>query len=123
MRGRRTRPRLRIPFEPVTPGEGVDLMHEDGASIRSRRPSPSHRSTANIGRPSDDRTSYNPAGLADAAQLLRQFEHADLVADDLFVPRPFVSSPRCDTQGLRSETTRLPCSLSESIQANTNQPI
>jgi hypothetical protein len=33
-------------------------MHEDGASIWSRRPSPSYRSTANVGRPSGDGTSY-----------------------------------------------------------------
>ena len=45
--------------------------------------SPSRRSTANIGRPSDDGTSYNPAGPADAAKLLRQLQHADFVADDL----------------------------------------
>src|SRR5512132_731312 len=76
MRGRRTKPRLRIPFEPGTPGEGVDLIHEDGASIRSRRPSPSYRPTANIGRPSDDATSYKPsafgAGLFQAAHQLRE---------------------------------------------------
>src|SRR5512144_525623 len=105
MRGRRSRPRLRIPFEPGTPGEGVDLMHEDGASIRSRRPSPSYRSTANVGRPSDDRTSYNPTSLADAAQLLRQFEHADLVANDLLVPRHLrVSSLRYSMSTLGDDT-------------------
>ena len=38
---------------------------------------------------------HDPAGLADAAELPRQLEHADLVADDLLVPRHrVVSSPR-----------------------------
>src|SRR5512147_641927 len=117
MRGRRSRPRLRIPFEPGTPGEGVDLMHEDGASIRSRRPSPSYRSTANVGRPSDDRTSYNPAGLADAAELLRQLQHADLVADDLLVPRHrVVSSLRYSMSTL--ETTPPP---SQPVRFDVNE--
>ena len=48
-------------------------MHEDGASIRSRRPSPSYRSTANIGRPSDDGTSYNLGN----GRPLRPAQHLD----------------------------------------------
>ena len=36
--------------------------------------------------------SHDPAGLADAAELLRQLQHADLVADDLLVPRHRVVS-------------------------------
>src|SRR5512143_524446 len=114
MRGRRTKPRRRIPFEPGTPGEGVDLMHEDSASIRSRRPSPSYRSTANVGRPSDDGTSYNPARLADAAELLRQLQHANLVADDLLVSRHrVVSSLRYSMSTLGDDTpTIAACQIS-----------
>ena len=36
--------------------------------------------------------SHDPAGVADAAELLRQLQHADLVADDLLVPRHRVVS-------------------------------
>src|SRR5512132_4498405 len=107
MRGRRTRPRLRIPFEPGTPGEGVDLMHEDGASIRSRRPSPSYGSTANIGRPSDDGTSYNPAGVATLPSCFASSSTPTLLRM-IFSSLVIVSSPRFDTRCLRSETTPPP---------------
>src|SRR5512132_3270255 len=60
MRGQRSRPCLRIPFEPGTPGEGVDLMHEDGASTTFRRPSPSYRPILLKWRSADEGKSYNP---------------------------------------------------------------
>jgi hypothetical protein len=59
MRGQRSRPCLRIPFEPGTPGEGVDLMHEDGASTTFRRPSPSYRPILLKWRSADEGKSYN----------------------------------------------------------------
>src|SRR5512147_2918064 len=58
MRGQRSRPCLRIPFEPGTPGEGVDLMHEDGASTTFRRPSPSYRPILLKWRSADEGRSY-----------------------------------------------------------------
>src|SRR5512132_237044 len=61
MRGQRSRPCLRIPFEPGTPGEGVDLMHEDGASTTFRRPSPSYRPILLKWRSADEGKSYNLA--------------------------------------------------------------
>src|SRR5512144_465159 len=59
MRGQRSRPCLRIPFEPGTPGEDVDLMHEDGASTTFRRPSPSYRPILLKWRSADEGRSYN----------------------------------------------------------------
>src|SRR5512134_2060028 len=45
--------------------------------------------------------SHDPAGVANAAQLLRQLEHTNLVADDLLVPRHrVVSSLRYSTSTL-----------------------
>src|SRR5512132_4132148 len=58
MRGQRSRPCLRIPFEPGTPGEGVDLVHEDGASTTFRRPSPSYRPILLKWRSADEGKSY-----------------------------------------------------------------
>src|SRR5574342_668801 len=56
---------------------------------------------------------HNPAGLADAAELLRQLQHADLVADDLLVPRHrVVSSLRYSMSTLRDDTlTIAPCQI------------
>ena len=48
---------------------------------------------------------HDPAGLADAAELLRQLQHADLVADDLLVPRHrVVSSLRYSMSTLGDDT-------------------
>jgi hypothetical protein len=67
MRGRRSRPCLRIPFEHGTPGEGVDLMHEDGASTTFRRPSPSYRPTLLTWRSPDEGKSYNHVEIGPTA--------------------------------------------------------
>src|SRR5512132_2517894 len=49
--------------------------------------------------------SHDPAGLADAAELLRQLQHADLVADDLLVSRHrVVSSLRYSMSTLGDDT-------------------
>src|SRR5512132_2911741 len=48
---------------------------------------------------------HDPAGLADAAELLRQLEHADLVADDLIVSHHrVVSSLRYSMSTLGDDT-------------------
>src|SRR5512132_494939 len=48
---------------------------------------------------------HDPAGLADAAELLRQLQHADLVADDLLVSRHrVVSSLRYSMSTLGDDT-------------------
>src|SRR5512147_1316319 len=56
---------------------------------------------------------HHPARPADAAELLRQLQHADLVADDLLVPRHrVVSSLRYSMSTLGDDTlTIAPCQI------------
>src|SRR5512132_3566585 len=105
MRGQRSRPCLRIPFEPGTPGEGVDLMHEDGASTTFRRPSPSYRPILLKWRSADEGKSYNrssapahpphrlpPERVAEIERLRRQRMSSPAIARQLGIPISTVTS-------------------------------
>ena len=68
---------------------------------------------------------HDPARLADAAELLRQLQHADLVADDLLVPRHrVVSSLRYSMSTLGDDTlTIAPCRFGLSGYAHVNRSL
>src|SRR5512132_4238341 len=78
MRGQRSRPCLRIPFEPGTPGEGVDLMHEGGASTTFRRPAPSYRPILLTWRSADEGKSYDLSACGRSAATERRASGVDV---------------------------------------------